>query len=341
MAFNLQWEVLDGEGTPIGRIAAESGSVVFDSRARIKRVCRGVRFDPVAWADVNPFSDWFSPVVTGADGVPRRMGVFTATSVPLRWLDSDVLAPVEPFLVDAGWYLYQPSVEPLGAFLGDRLSKVLERVARDAGVTRLVNQACGERCGQAMVQPPGTSPGEFMEGVALLAGFAPPWFDRDGVLQLGPYPEVTDGPDVVYRTQDVIQFSRITNQNLLEAPNVFVVRASDATLGSIVGEAEVPSSAPHSVANRGGRRVVSVINEQGLLSTAQANRVARSLAQASATSYETVEFQTLANTLHDGFTLVEYQGVLYREASWMLDFGFDGRWTMSHQLERAEVEGGA
>lgn len=307
----------------------------FAGNARIKRVCRGVRFDADEWRDVNPFSDWLSPVVTGVDGVPRRMGLFTATDVPLRWRSPDDFDPVQPYMMDAGWYLYQPSVEPLGAFIGDRLSRVLERVARQAGVTRIVNQACGERCGQAMTVPPGSSPGEFMEGVATLAGFAPPWFDRQGVLQLGPPRELDEVPDVVYEPEDVVARSRVTDQNLLDAPNVFVVRGSDANREPIEAVAEVPSMFPHSVANRGGRRVVEIISEQGLLSSAQARRVAQTLAAQSVEAYETVEFSGLRNTLHDGFALVQLSGVAYRETGWELDLRPGG--LMRHRLQRAEV----
>jgi len=335
--MQVRWEVTDGDGATIGDIDATGGAIVFDARARIKRVARGVRFDAKGWEDVNPFADWLRPVITGNDGVARPMGWFTATEVPLLWRNTNMTEPVQPYLMDAGWFLYQDSPEPLTAFAGDRLSRVLERAARQAGVTRLANQACGERCGQAMAVPPGFSPGEFMEGVAVLAGFASPWFDRTGVLRLGPAPDLDGAPDAVYALTDVVRFSRETNQNLLEAPNVFVVRGSDANFDAVTATAEVPASAPHSVANRGGRPVVRVVQEQGLLSSAQAERVAKQLAQQSAESYETVRFTTLVNTVHDGFAVVELDGVAYRERAWELSLEDPTRGLMVHEVQRSEV----
>lgn len=338
--MQVRWEVTDGEGVTIGNIRGSGGAILFDSAARIKRVVRGVRFHPDDWQDINPFADWFRPVVTGSDGVARPMGWFTATSVPLRWRNIGDHEPVEPYLMDAGFFLYQDSPEPLTAMAGDRLSRVLERAARDAGITRVVNQACGERCGQAMVVPPGSSPGVFMEGVALLAGFAPPWFDRYGVLRLGPRPELSGTPDAVYQATDVVRFSRVTNQNLLEAPNVFVVQGSDATFEAVRGVAEVPGSAPNSVANRGGRRVVRVVQEQGLLSSSQAQRVANSLAATSVEQYETVSFRSLVDTNHDGFGVVVYDGVPYRERFWSLELDGVERGVMAHELQRGDVDRG-
>jgi hypothetical protein len=176
-----------------------------------------------------------------------------------------------------------------------------------------------------------------MEGIAMLAGFAAPYFDREGVLVLGPTPDIEQVPTVRYEQQDVIRQSRIVDQNLLDAPNVYVVQGSDASFAPIGGVAQVPATFPHSVANRGGRQVVKVMNVQGVLSSAQAQRLANTAAQTAFESFETVEFSSLVNTLHDAYSIVQLAGQNYREAGWEIELEPTAGMTMRHRLQRGEI----
>lgn len=334
--MKIRWEVADGDGNAIGEIVGSGGEITFDSAARVKRVCRGVTFPVAEWAEVNPFQDWLRPVVTAQDGVPRPMGLFTPVDLSLLWRTTDLYEPVQPYLVDAGWYLNQESPEPLSPLPGERFSRFLARVAEEAGVTRLAVAEGGERADAAMAQSPGGLYATMMESVSSLAGFAPPWFDRNGVLQLGPVPGLDGVPAAVYGSENVIKLTRVTNQNLLDAPNVYVVRGANASGEPVEAVAEVPALFPHSVRNRGGRRVVKILSEQGLSSTLQAQRLASAAAAASVETFETVEFSSLPNTAHDGFSLVQLYDVPYREIGWTLRLNFDG--VMSHRLQRVNVE---
>lgn len=338
MTFTVRWQLLDSTGSPVGVLRSSGGKVRWDGRATIQRTATGVKFDRNEWQDVNPFRDRLRLLWVDRSGDTTPLGVFSVAQVPQWYTDPTVASDPEPYLVDGGFFLDQPAVEGFSGRLGERLSDVMARIADQAGITDRVIAPCGEFCGEPIMAAPGARYSDSLTGITELANFLPPHFDRNGTLQLIPPAPLTAPPTVRYHTSDVVRRSRVEDDNLLDAPNVFLVIGTGASRTPIVGEAEVPTSAPHSVMNRGRRRVVSVSRQQGIDSQAQADRMARQLAIRQATDYESVTFETLPSPVHDCYDIVEFDGVRYRQRSWTLPLTPDF-FQMKHQLDRADREG--
>lgn len=331
--MRVDWYVCDENGTPQFPVDGKGGTITFDGFARIGRVCRGVEFLPEDWAKIKPFRDWLQPVVTFQD-VTLPMGLFTVAGAPLTYLTAEVQNPISPYLVDGGFYLTQPSAQSLSVRSASRLSDALRSLAREAGVKNIAVDACGERCGRPMSQGPGSSIAEFMAGVAKLAGFAPPWFDRFGVLRLQGLDALTEPPVAVFDASNIIRASRVKEENYYDAPNTFMVVGTDATGTAIVAKASIPANLPHSVENRNGREVIEVLTEQGLASVAQAQRIANAAATAVAEDFEQLTFSSAPTLAIDGFSVVEVNGVAYRSVGWTLPLSPGG--VMTHRVHRTD-----
>lgn len=336
--WSVVWDVLDESGSAVGRLNSSGGSLTWDGRARIQRVVRGVQFDASDWEAINPFRDRLKLLWVENSGDTTPLGVFHVAQLPKKYIDKDFSGNPEPYLVDGGFFLDQPSVQGFSGRLGERLSDVMARICDQAGVTSRVISPCGEFCGEPIMAPAGTSYARSLAGVARLANFLPPHFDRNGVLTLTQPPSLSSPPVAAYGPEDVVRESRVADDNLLDAPNVFVVIGSGASESEIVAEVEVPVSAPHSIANRGGRRVVAVRSEQGIDSYAQALRIASQMALVQVADFETVSFQTFPNPLHDCYGVVELHGTNYRETSWTLPLSA-GETMMGHNVDRADPSG--
>lgn len=333
--WNIEWDLLDETGAPVGALRSFGGGVTWDGRGAIQRVVRGARFDADDWRQVNPFRDRLRLMFVTDDGTRTPMGVFHVAQLPRTFIDADELRSPEPYLVDGGFFLSQESRVGFAGRLGESLSQVMERVCDAAGVLDRRVTDTTEVCGQPIVAPPGERYSDFLTGLTRLANFLPPHFDRNGTLVLAPVPPLTATPAARYGPTNIVRESRVADDNLLDAPNVFVVVGSGATNEPIVATVEIPSSAPHSVQNRGGREVVAVVREQGIDTDQQARRMAASLALVDATDYESVVFDALPDPAHDCYSLVDVNGVRYRERQWEMPLRVAGA-TMRHTVDRSD-----
>jgi hypothetical protein len=330
LSYAVEWQVTDSTGVVIGAVGASGGTLTWDGRATIQRVCRGAQFDSADWSQLNPLTDWLVPVFRTADGAATRLGMFTVAGLPEQFVSGSVTAPPEPYLTDAGLLLESASPFNLSGRSGEQLSQVLARVCDAAGVTRRVIEPVGDLIGEPVAYPVGTKFGAALAGFAELAGLLPPHFDRDGVLVLRGYPDGAAAPDVSYDSGSIIAESRVEDSDLFTAPNVWLVIGGGGTGGPVVVQREVAPDAPNSVANRGGRRIVQVLREQGVDSVAQAQRLASVQAELSRQSFRTVAFAGAPNPAHDCYSTVEVNNVRYFETGWSLPLGTGSQ--MRHNL---------
>jgi hypothetical protein len=328
----VRWYVTDSNGSRLGSVAANGGMLGWDGSALGQRRATGVTFDRRDWANVNPYTDWLQPVWKDSDGRETSLGLLTVLTDGQAVLSEGVLDNPTPYLLDGSALLIQPSLTTLSARVGERLSELIGRVLDVAGVRRYVVASTGWPIGEPVSHPPGTTYAEALNGLATLAGYLPPHFDRDGTCKLVPPPMLSDRPAVEYDATSIVRYSRLMDDELLQAANTFLVVGSGATATPITAVAEVPPSEPNSVTNRGGRRIVQVIQEQGIESVPQAERLARMAAISASASLGAATFQTVPNPVHDCYTLVAVDGVTYRQLEWSLDLAPGG--LMTHRLTR-------
>lgn len=214
---------------------------------------------------------------------------------------------------------------------GVSVSKVLQKLlmgfdiqAQVEGSPFVINQAW-----QA-----GAQRGAIIETCALNADYFSPWFDNNGIFQfIRSFNPALKIPDFDWDSGNQVMRSNIVRQNdILNAPNRFVVisNAPVNTLEAVVGIADVPVNAPHSLENR-GYLVPSVIDTQ-VGSTPQAQAIAENLVQRQ-TIFETTTLTTAPDPRHDGYNVIKWQGELWLELSWRMTLS-EGQ-PMAHTLRRA------
>lgn len=185
--------------------------------------------------------------------------------------------------------------------------------------------------------PMGSQGGYAVEQLALDGDWFSPWFDHQNVYQfIRSFDPAGAVPTFNFDAGNKVFRQRIIEQDdLIDAPNRFVVISNG---GSSVGTAaspavgvyNIPSSAPHSEANR-GFVIQKTVNRQ-LNSGAQAQAVAENLGKRS-TVFEMVELSTAPDPRHDSYDVVRWQDANWLEVSWSLPLA-EGA-AMSHVLRKA------
>lgn len=175
--------------------------------------------------------------------------------------------------------------------------------------------------------------GQILDALALAGDYFSPWFGNDKKLHLirtfNPADKIPqfdwDSGNQVMR-QGIIETSAI-----LTAPNRFlVVSNTNAQNGPIAAVATVPPTAPNSFANRG----FYITKEETLQLTtqAQAESVATGLANR-LTVFETAQLNTALDPRHDSYDVIAWQGSLWLELAWSMDFSAGGQ--MTHTIRKA------
>lgn len=166
----------------------------------------------------------------------------------------------------------------------------------------------------------GTRGGYLLEQLALDGDYLSPWFDHQSIMRFirnfNPADQLpTFDLDLGKR---VLQSDVVETDNLIDAPNRFVVIGNGvASLEGppVVGIADVPNSAPHSILNRGF--IIPDVSSRQLRSIEQAQAVAENLVQRQ-TLFEQVELLTPPDPRHDSYDVIRWQNENWLEISWSL-----------------------
>lgn len=187
--------------------------------------------------------------------------------------------------------------------------------------------------------PVGTSRAQILKNLATDGDFFNPWFDNNGVLRLKrTFDPARQVPDFDFDSDNkVIAGSIVETDNLLQAANRVVVVSNgvvsdENTTGPIVGRFDVPSSAPHSLLNRGF--TIADVREIQVESIIQATAIARNIAFNS-TAFEFVELSTPPDPRHDGYNVIRWNSRLWLETAWIMELRQGGE--MRHALQRIYV----
>lgn len=313
-------------------ISGQSG-IRHDTQSTVKRTITGLFLDRDDTAAFNSITSRLEPfmIINGEEFqvgryVPSdwaRFPISSGTTSSTSFLD-------EMFIID------QQISNAFGALqpTGDIVSAMIERFLRQFPTITSHVESMLVPYQSAGSWSAGTRGGFIVDQLALDGDYLSPWFDNSSTLQFKRSFDASNMiPTFDYDSgSQVISGNIIESDNLINAPNRFVVigNGSESFGGEVVGSADVASSAPHSITNRGF--VVADVSNRQITSQGQASAIALNLAR-NQTLVEQVELSTLADPRHDSYDVVRWQGDNWMELSWNLPFNADG--VMSHVLRKA------
>lgn len=167
--------------------------------------------------------------------------------------------------------------------------------------------------------PSGTMRGYIVEQLAIDGAYFSPWFDNTGVMRfIQAFDPATSAVTFDLDSGNkVLRGRAIRTNDLLNAPNRFIVisNSANAISGAIASSYDVPSSAPHSIANRGF--VISKTETRQIDTVVQVAAVAQNLGLRQ-TLFERVELYTAPDPRHDGYDVLRWRGENWLELAWSL-----------------------
>jgi len=323
-------DLLSQDLNPIGVLEADESSPPSLSNSvdsQLKRTLSGVVLHDAG--DVNPYTDLLRPVMVLQNKEESNLGVFAFADLsntpdtPGKWGEAS--------MVDLLFRLDQPTERGLALAKGADVSAFLAELAAQAGMPEYSIPSISGRTGESLAWAAGTSRLEIFTQVSRLMGFMDPYCNNEGVLVARTPPDLSESPTVSYSAGGRVFHSTIVYSNdLLTAPNRFVVVDTSATTTPIFGVYDIPAANPNSIANRSGLVISSYTEIQGVGTLEAAVRAAKALADVS--GQKTLQFSGVPDPRHDTYSLVEFDGVNWLEKSWSMNLaeGTD----MSHELVR-------
>jgi hypothetical protein len=317
-----------GEVHPIRNRA----SVTNDTGANIMRSLRGVSLRQNDMREINPNTDRLTPVWEYADGSHAPgftgwpCGVFMFGS---RIKQRGSLHTMHnAALMDQGYQLDQDLMESYGVGAHEMIYPHLVKLMVMGGITEFDIDPTDARIKDPLNWPIGTRLVQVIRDLCRLAVFYPPWFNNAGRGQLRAQTELTEEGAHVYDLDTpagvVVRDTIHENEQLLDAPNVYVVVSNGPTQSEIVARAFVDPRLPYSIENIKYARP-KVIRLQGLRDSDHAQQIADSFASMDSNQFYVAEFDTAPNPRHDTFESVRYDGLLFRELRNSLELRAGGR----------------
>jgi hypothetical protein len=353
---SYRFDLLDADLNLIGELHpadTPEAQITNNTNQTIKRGMTNVRLDPAEADAVRPLSDRVRPMMLTADG-EFPLGVFIFTETPReRWTYG---RPMTSSFVDQLINLDQDSERAWWWRTGTSIRYAISRLLDFAGVPAFVVDDSDGVLGKAVGIDVGRKLLDFINELCALGGYYSLFFDNAGVARVREIPALEAGtirsvrdqlPSAPASTvtlrygipeghgsdiQPILQGSIAESDDLLEAPNRYLVIDNGATENPIWGWWDVPDAAPHSFANR-GVRITRSYNIQGLRDKTQAANVARIKGMQDRTTFQWATFAAAPNPLHDTFDAVEYFAERWHEQQWSLTLAAEAKHT--HEIRRA------
>lgn len=309
-----------------------SAGIKHDTRSTIKRMITGLTLDKTDTALFNSLSSRLEPFMIIGDE-EFQVGRY----VPSDWarlIRSDGTISSASFY-DEGFIVDQQITNAFGAASseGEVISSMIERLlARFPSISYHIDMSLPIFASVGSWSA-GTRGGFILDQLALDGDYLPPWFDNTSRLRFIQSFDATKViPTFDYDAgNQVVREGIVESDNLINAPNRFVVIGNGASAlnAEVVGTADVPSSAPHSIVNRGF--VITDIQNRQVMTSAQAGAIALNLVR-NQILVEQVELETPPDPRHDGYDVVRWRGENWIEMSWSLPFNPTS--PMSHTLRK-------
>lgn len=336
---SVRWDLLDVDLLKVGELHPDRARAVpritNSTESALKRSVSSVLLPPDESADIDTIAARIRPSWVLQDGSEYPLGVFLFADASRSIFSfGDELSGT---LVDQLFILDQELAASLSYPAGTIVTSALEDLAAQAGIVSRHVIPSTQQLSYPVAWKAGTSRLRAMTELATQIGYSSPYFDNTGTLQIVPAPNLaTAMPTLTYSKGDVDEGrvyaeTIVETDDLLRAPNLYVVIDNSATAGPIVGRYVVPASAPHSIPNR-GFAVPRVVDLQGLTSSSDADAAAQALAAEDGEAFVWATFSAAPDPRHDTFDVVEFLGETYREIGWSLTCAPGGPHT--HNLRR-------
>lgn len=187
--------------------------------------------------------------------------------------------------------------------------------------------------------PAGISGAKVLEDLSVFGDYFSPWFDNFGRLNVvRSFNPADKEADFDFDIGNAVIRDSISDSNdLLTAPNRYMVISNSMSATnrevSYVGTYDIPSSAPHSIENRGF--VVSDVRElQVTGGQTQVDITARNIGLRE-TVYERTELATPPDPRHDSYNVIRWQNELWLEYGWDMELIEGGN--MTHKMKKVYV----
>lgn len=326
----FRFDVVDVTLNALGQVYPVLACTIENNVDRtIKRTMSGLTLTPSDASLIDTFAHRIRPMMILENGSEWPLGVFLfADASRDRTTAGQMMMGT---LVDQALVLDQGISASISLAAGTNVGAALATVILGgAGVSAYSIDATTQALNAALSWQVGTSRWKVLDDLAMLGGYLAPYFDNSGTLRFRIATDLSATPPTLgYEAGGrILNGSIVESDNLLDAPNRFLLIDTTAPAGAIVGVYDVPSSAPHSYAKR-GFYVTKTIEAQGLTATS-ANDAAKAAGQRWAETYRRVTFASPPDPRHDTHDVVQYLGGLYREVSWSMPLVEGG--DMRHEI---------
>lgn len=314
-----------GELTPI-----RTATLSHDTSRMIKRDLK-LELGVTDTAAINPITDRVRLYMVFPNGTEYPLGRYMWTDasdlVSTRGrLNSSVLND-EMFLVDQQ---ITSGISNGGASAEFLLSKILSELV-DVTVNYTLETSPFTVSGAWTT---GSNRGALLEAIAIQGDYFSPWFDHTGTMQfIRTFDPAIRMPDLDWdRGNKVLRDSIVETSDILTAPNRFIVISNDALDPSVelTAIADIPATAPHSIANRGF--VIAHTEDLQLADATQATAVANGIANRM-TVFQRIGINTIPDPRHDSYNVIRWDGANWLELAWSMPLQ-EGA-AMSHLLRKA------
>ncbi len=350
IATSYWFELLDISHNPIGRLNAlssSSASISNNINRTVKRQLGGLVLPPTDTAAVNTLTDRVRPWHVDQAGVQRPLGIFlfadatrdrrTYSSVQFASVGSQL--SLTGSLLDQLCTIDQATEKTTSYPPGYSVAVALqEQMERSSAIEWTIDPSTASiRGSEWFVKPAGTSLLEVINALAELGGYYSLFFDNSGIGRLIQVPDLASSDvDFAYSEGSTVFANSISEtDDILQAPNRYIVINNSMTDESVSGRWDIPSTSPNSIANR-GFVVAKVIDAQGVESNDDATAMAKAAGQADYSTYAWANFDTVINPNHDTYNIVGWRGVKHREQAWSFDLSANGK--QRHELRRIFAE---
>jgi hypothetical protein len=333
----FRFERINGvTGEKLGEInPIRDASLSHDTSRIIKRQLN-LSLGVVDTATINVVTDRILPFMVFPNGNEYPLGTFMFTDASRQVFSSGIpgqhtaggLANVtlndEMFRVDQ-------QIEKGFNAVGTTVSAAIISILAELGIEPILEASPYDSVESWSI---GTNRGSILEALSVAGDYYSPWFGNDSRLHFIRTFDPAQGlPDFDFDANNkVLRDAILETDDLLTAPNRFIVVSNAATdpETEVVGVADVPVTAPHSITNRGF--VIPLVQNLQISDGAQAQAVAQGLAQRF-TVFERVGLTTPPDPRHDSYNVIRWQGEHWLELAWSMSLMEGG--AMSHLLRKS------